>query len=168
MFQKILVAVDGSVISEAAFGEALDLARQTGATLMLLHVLLPDERSLPTVYYYYPIVSSSIANQYQERWEAEIEHGLAMLRSLAQRASRLGVRVEFTQNIGDPGRLICEIAADWKADLIILGRRGYTGFNEFFLGSVSNYVTHHAPCSVLTVQHSTLSPEMKAAKTTAV
>ncbi len=38
------------------------------------------------------------------------------------------------------------------ADLIVLGRRGRTGLAEALLGSVSNYVLHHAPCSVLVVQ----------------
>lgn len=48
--------------------------------------------------------------------------------------------------------MICELARNWNADLIILGRRGRTGLSELLLGSVSNYVLHHAPCSVLTVQ----------------
>ncbi len=56
------------------------------------------------------------------------------------------------QNLGDPGRIICEIARDCDADLIVMGRGNHSGLNEFFLGSVSNYVLHHAPCSVLAVQ----------------
>lgn len=53
---------------------------------------------------------------------------------------------------GSPERSICEIAQTWEADLIIVGSRGLTGIKEMFLGSVSNYVTHHAPCSVLIVR----------------
>ncbi|CCQ49032.1 hypothetical protein CWATWH8502_2292 [Crocosphaera watsonii WH 8502] len=37
-------------------------------------------------------------------------------------------------------------------DVIVMGHRGISGLQEFFLGSVSNYVLHHAPCSVLIVQ----------------
>lgn len=48
--------------------------------------------------------------------------------------------------------MICDVARSWKADLIVLGRRGYSGVKELFLGSVSNYVLHHTPCSILTVQ----------------
>ena len=44
------------------------------------------------------------------------------------------------------------LAKDWNADLIIMGRRGLTGLSEMFLGSVSNYVVHHASCSVLLIQ----------------
>ncbi|RMG10302.1 MAG: universal stress protein, partial [Cyanobacteria bacterium J055] len=36
--------------------------------------------------------------------------------------------------------------------LIIVGRRGRQGIEEAVLGSVSNYVVHHAPCSVLAIQ----------------
>jgi len=39
-----------------------------------------------------------------------------------------------------------------KILVIMIGRHGRTGLAEFFLGSVSNYVMHHAPCSVLTIQ----------------
>ncbi|MBE9048435.1 universal stress protein, partial [Pleurocapsales cyanobacterium LEGE 10410] len=66
-----------------------------------------------------------------------------------------GVQTEFNQLTGNPGRLICELAADWSADLILVGSRGLKGLKEMFLGSVSNYVTHHAPCSVLIVRDST-------------
>lgn len=44
------------------------------------------------------------------------------------------------------------MARSWNANIIVIGRRGHRGFTEFFLGSVSNYVMHHASCSVLTVQ----------------
>jgi nucleotide-binding universal stress UspA family protein len=70
------------------------------------------------------------------------------LQSLSAQANTAGVNTEFTQNTGNAGRMICELATVWNADLIIMGRRGRSGIAEFFLGSVSNYVLHHAPCSV--------------------
>ncbi|MGF1673753.1 MAG: universal stress protein, partial [Rivularia sp. (in: cyanobacteria)] len=51
-----------------------------------------------------------------------------------------------------PGYMICNVARSREVDLIVVGRHGRTGLSEFFLGSVSNYVLHHAPCSVLTIQ----------------
>jgi nucleotide-binding universal stress UspA family protein len=71
-----------------------------------------------------------------------------MLQSFSAQANTSGINTEFTQNTGSPGRKICELATVWNADLIIIGRRGRSGLAEFFLGSVSNYVLHHAPCSV--------------------
>jgi nucleotide-binding universal stress UspA family protein len=44
------------------------------------------------------------------------------------------------------------MARSWPADLIVIGRRGRTGLKEALMGSVSNYVVHHAPCTVMVVQ----------------
>ena len=49
-----------------------------------------------------------------------------------------------------------ESSQNWEADLIVIGRRGHQGLSEILLGSVSNYVVHHAPCSVLVVQGVTI------------
>jgi len=76
-----------------------------------------------------------------------------MLRSLADKATNAGVETTFHQSLGSPDRSICELAYELNVDLIILGRRGRCGLNELILGSVSNYVLHHAHCSVLTIQH---------------
>jgi nucleotide-binding universal stress UspA family protein len=156
MFQKILVAVDDSPISEQAFDEALDLANQSHASLLLLHVLSANDQAgpvIPTLIpYYYPIVTDAVMEQYREQWEAAEKQGLDYLRSLASKAAKRGVSAEFTQNIGNPGPLICQMAQDWQADLIVLGRRGHSGLNEWLMGSVSNYVMHHATCPVLAVQ----------------
>jgi nucleotide-binding universal stress UspA family protein len=54
--------------------------------------------------------------------------------------------------MGDPGQTICKVAETWGADLILMGRNRKSGISEMFLGSTSNYVLHHAPCSVLAVQ----------------
>ncbi|MEM9908892.1 MAG: universal stress protein, partial [Cyanobacteria bacterium P01_D01_bin.44] len=53
---------------------------------------------------------------------------------------------------GTPEHLICDLAHSWNADVIVLGSRGHRGLRELFLGSISNYVTHHAPCSVWVVR----------------
>jgi nucleotide-binding universal stress UspA family protein len=173
MLYKILVAVDDSPMSRSVFGEALDLARHTGASLMLLHVMNSEQRypiDLPRSYipYYYPIITDELLQQYQAEWEAAENRGLDLLRSFAQKAE--GIAVEFTQNIGNPGRVICDVAKDWGADLVIMGRRGRTGLSELFMGSVSHYVTHHAPCSVWVVQGKVRSndkPEESMAQVTA-
>lgn len=157
MFKRILVAIDTSTTSQLVFQSALSLAKQTGARLLLLHVLSPDSPDYapaPSMFvpYYYPVISDTVMSQYQERWQTAERNGLEMLRSMANQATTAGVEVEFSQNLGNPSRLICQFAQDWQANLILLGRRGHSGFNELLLGSVSNYVMHHAPCSVLVAQ----------------
>ncbi|XGV98258.1 MAG: universal stress protein [Leptolyngbya sp. BL-A-14] len=159
MFNKILVAIDQSKTHQKVFKHAVDLAQATGAKLMLLHVLSAEESTAPrlptlTTLEYYPM-DGKYFEDYQERWQSYEKLGLELLRSCVEKAMAMGVTAEFTQSAGTPGRAICELAATWDADLIILGRRGHSGLNELILGSVSNYVLHNAPCSVLTVQGNT-------------
>jgi nucleotide-binding universal stress UspA family protein len=153
MFKKILVAVDRSDMSIKVFEQALSLAKITSANLMLLHVLSQEEEGSPEALVfpnidYYPGWNEQSFKLYQEHWEKFKNEGWQMLQSWSAQANTSGVNTEFTQNTGSPGRRICELATDWNADLIMMGRRGRSGLAEFFLGSVSNYVLHHAPCSV--------------------
>jgi nucleotide-binding universal stress UspA family protein len=158
MFNNILVATDLSELNKQVFEEALNLAKASGASLMLLHVLSSEEEGAPqmptmTTLEYYPGLDSKIVEIYREQWQAYEAQSLELLRSRVEEATAAGVKAEFSQNYGSPGRTICEFARDCHADLITIGRRGRFGFSELFLGSVSNYVLHHAPCSVLIVHH---------------
>jgi nucleotide-binding universal stress UspA family protein len=153
MFNKIVVAIDRSEKSQYVFDAALSLAKANQAKLMLLHVLAdtePDYPQLPT-YSYYPILDDRTAQIYQQRLDEYKQWGLDLLRSLADKAMEGGITAEFTQISGSPGRCACELAKTWEADLIVVGSRGLTGIKEMFLGSVSNYVTHYALCSVLII-----------------
>lgn len=168
MFGKILVALDMSVLSRSAFEEAITLAKAVNGNLMLLHVLSSDEEGTPAMpnlpsIEYYPALELEPLERYQKQWEAWEKQGLDLLKLLANQANAAGVSTEFTQLSGSPGRTICEFAQNWKADLIMIGRRGRSGLRELFLGSVSNYVLHHAPCSVLTVQHPVTASKNEAA-----
>ncbi len=153
MFKKILVALDRSEIGQQVFDEALGLAKLTQANLMLLHILSPEEEGSPYVPMlsnmdYYPGLNSQSFELYQKQWDTFKDQGIQMLQSFCAQANTAGVTTEFTQNIGNPGRMICDLARTYGADLIVMGRRGRSGLMELFLGSVSNYVLHHAPCSV--------------------
>ena len=161
MLQKILVAID-SDSSEQVFDSALTLAKAMNSQMLLLHVLTPVEESSPRIagafsgLEFYPDIAPEVSEEmvmnYRKQWDEFQTQCLEMLRSLTAIANTAGVSAEFTQNVGNPGKTICAIARTWGADLIILGRRGLSGLSELLLGSVSNYVLHHAPCSVLTVQ----------------
>ena len=157
MLHKILVAMDDSAIGEHVFNEALYLAKATEAKLMLLHVLSMDEKGYPdNAFLPNPTdASGGFINQsvrtYLEQLETFKEYGLNLLRSRADEAKLAGVPTEFTQTLGSPGYSICDLARTWEADLIMTGRRSRSLVSKLFLGSVSNYVNHNAPCSVLTV-----------------
>ena len=160
MFTKLLVAIDLSSRNEDVFTAGFDLAQKMGASLMLLHVPSSDAPECPTLPtmpgldYYQPSTSTaSMIEIYEKQWRAYEEKGLEMLKYFAQKARQAGVAVEYTQNGGAPGKTICHLAHNIDADLILIGRRGHSGLNELMIGSVSNYVMHHASCSVLIVQH---------------
>jgi nucleotide-binding universal stress UspA family protein len=157
MFHKLLVAVAQSEFDRQILDEAIAIAQSNQAALMLLHVLSPFDGAYSGVAYpsidgIYPGIHQTTMQTSLDQWKKLKQEGVILLRSLTQEASHAGISAESTQSFGDPGRVICEVAQSWEADLIMIGRRGLVGLSEFLLGSVSNYVLHHAPCSVLTVQ----------------
>lgn len=156
MFKKILVALDNSSLRETVLDRAVDLASKMDSRLMLLHVLSAYEEGSPGIplrsyHAYYPILDDTSWSLYQERWNHFEQAGIERLRKDAETADAAGVKAEFTQSAGEPSSAICELANVWEADLIVVGSRGRKGLSELLLGSVSNYVMHHAPCSVLVV-----------------
>lgn len=157
MFKKILVALDQSDASLAVFTAAIEMAQKMQASLMLLHVLSSYGNGdvgvpFPTPPEAYGMGLSEVAwNSYAKRWQAYEKEGLNQLRAYQQRAQAAGVEAEFSQNTGTPGEGICAVARTWDADLILVGSRGRRGLGELLMGSVSNYVTHHAVCSVLVI-----------------
>ena len=154
MFHKILVAIDGSETSHDVFKTALDIAKADNASLSLLHIVSFEEQNnlpipMPTGLEYFQAADSDLLKIYREQWQNYKTKSLDLLKSLADRSANAGVITEFHQVAGGPGRKICEFAQSSNVDLIVMGHRGISGLNELLVGSVSNYVLHHAPCSVL-------------------
>ena len=162
MFNKILVTIDRSAANQAVFDQALSLAQATKAHLILLHVLSGEEPDspimslYPTVGDHYlhldPNIGHLAHETYHRQWATFEAEGLDLLRSFAKKAIAAGVNTEFSQITGHPSSTICDFAQSCHADAIVIGRRGLSSLKEMFLGSVSNYVVHHAPCSVLLVR----------------
>ncbi|MEO1208719.1 MAG: universal stress protein [Cyanobacteria bacterium J06638_20] len=157
MFKKLLVAIDDLERDREVFDEALAIARVQGASLLLLHILPSEDQTNlfpPTLMGYgTPLIVETTVERFRQDWKALENHGLEMLQGIAAEAKAEGVSCDFIQLVGSPAPMICEIARNWDIDLLVLGRRGFSGLAEVFLGSVSNYVLHHAPCSVLIVQN---------------
>ncbi|MBF2000631.1 MAG: universal stress protein [Synechococcales cyanobacterium C42_A2020_086] len=142
MFHRILVALDNSDLSETVFGEALSLAQATQACLMLLHVLSDAEIGYPQPH---------TLDTHLEQWQTYQSTGMTRLQVRQAAASQAGVIAEYVQTPGAAPATICRLAQTWGADLIVIGQRELSGIQKFIRGSVSNYVMHYAPCSVLTV-----------------
>lgn len=158
-FKHILVALDRAAEAIQVFEIAVEQARQTGATLLFMHCVRreSDIQSAP----FMGIGTIADIDTYgtlkriqQEHLLQELQLAQMRLQDWCQKAALRGVSAELDCPIGEPSLEICNVARNWGADLIIIGRRGHQGLSEIVLGSVSNYVVHHAPCSVLVVQGS--------------
>lgn len=160
-FKKILVAIDNSPLSPAAFEATLNLARANQSQVKLIHCITPDliaDPMMGSMTLDASVPPGLLMNDLQTQQvliQQQTEEAQALLTQYAQAATQQGVFIELECLIGETGHLVCEMARDWLADLVVVGRRGRTGLAEAFLGSVSNYVVHHAPCSVLVIQEVT-------------
>ncbi len=158
MFKKILVALDNSSMNQLVFAQALSLAKQNQANLMLLHVLSGEEEGSPMPLPpevgdpYWSAATEISLETWLKQWETYESTCLEQLQKFTVEAHHSGINAEFRQIPGSPGRTICDLAWSWQADLIVIGNRGRSGLGELLLGSVSNYVVHHALCSILTVK----------------
>ena len=168
MFQRILVAIDPSPISDRAFDSALSLAKATGASLAILHVLDifdPDSprQSLLPIEGFSRKVDAQIQRDYSQRWTEYVSQRETLLNQKRAIAQETGVPAEIFHAYGRPETVICNMAQTQRVDVILVGSRGRKGLNEMLLGSVSNYVMHHAPCSVMVVHpqvSQNLSPDI--------
>ena len=157
-FKKIFAALDDSELGQRVFTQALELALSDRAQVMLFNcvtVSTVGQTAVPIpVDLGMNVELMEQAYQAQRLWlEREVKQASGLLKNYCDAAAKKGLQVEFDCKMdGDPGHCICESAENWGADLIVLGRRGRTGFTEAFLGSVSNYVVHHASCSVFVIQ----------------
>lgn len=147
MIKNILVAIEYGDTCQRVFNQAIELAEKVQANLNLLNVLSPEgDHSLTFSPY-----SDQDWTIYQKRYREFETASFQLLEGLADKAKERGIQAEFTQEVGSPGPAICQLAKTWGANLIMVGSHGRKGLSEMLLGSVSNYVVHHATCSVMVV-----------------
>ena len=146
MYTRILVAVDGSPHSDHALKHAVGLAKGLAAHLRIIHVV--DIGLLP----YGPEISIDIDALLDAR-HAFAEKLLAAARDSVQ-APDLEIETRMLDT-SEPAQhvatAIVEAAADWPADLIVLGTHGRRGMERWLLGSVAEGVARRASLPVLLV-----------------
>jgi len=146
MYSRILVAVDGSPHSAHALKHATDLAKGLSASLRIIHVvdigLLPAE----------PELSIDFEALFAARYAAA-EKTLAAARDSVQ-ASGLEVEARLLDTLTPTQHVaaaIAEAAANWPADLLVLGTHGRRGMERWLLGSVAEGVVRRSTVPVLLV-----------------
>ncbi len=124
-FQRLLVAIDGSPCSEAAWREALALSR----------------------HWFSHLLAVSVAQK-----EAELPEVQEILQKVKVEADDEGVPLDTLLLRGTPGEAIIRAAQSRGTDLLILGSRGRTGLTRLIMGSVTEQVIGQARCPVLIVK----------------
>lgn len=145
MLDHILVCCDGSETSLLAARIAASLARRHPAQVTLLYVLDLHAVIPPSIGVWEGSGGPRAVSYYREKARAAIEQPAAKFFLEA------GLDYRWQFEIGHPVEKITEAAQKLGTDLIVLGTRGMGGLKRILLGSVSDGVLHHAPCSVLLV-----------------
>ena len=139
LFEKILIATDGSERNRAAVEEGLRIGRVCGSTVYAVYVM--DLGAFE---------SASADVVIRDTWtviQREAEAALAHVRTMAE-----GVNLETVVLDGKPAAEIVRFATEKGIDLIVIGTQGKRGLERLLLGSVAEQVIRTAPCKVLVVK----------------
>jgi nucleotide-binding universal stress UspA family protein len=132
--QSIVVGTDGFEPAERAVDRAGAIARAFGATVHVVSVY-SDDRT--------PLVGAGK--------QGDQAHAQRNIDRAQERLAKQGVESEAHISNQEAGRALVAIAGEQRAQMIVVGNRGMTGAKRA-LGSVPNYVSHHAPCDVVIVR----------------
>jgi len=146
MYQSILVPIDGSEPSHNGLRHAINIARETQATLHLVHVI----DSFPLMFELSSQGSFESMNQSLRHW-AE-----GMLETGRRQAAEQGVKAEVILRELTSGRVadvIIDVAREASCDLIVLGTHGRRGIRRMMLGSDAEAVARTSTVPVLLVPY---------------
>lgn len=148
--KRILVPTDFSKEASYAVDAAVNLAAKTGAELLLLHVVEG-------------FVQGSFATQggIPDNLSDEVftlklmEKGKKDLTNLAADKKFENINISTTIRVGNPFQNIANDIIDNQADLVIMGSKGASGYEEVLIGSNTERVVRHSKCPVITVKQPT-------------
>lgn len=142
MFRSILAALDGSKRSPAVLQHASLVAQKFSAKLHLCRAMeIPLD--LPRVTW---------ALKGDDLGTFLLDHGLKELSEVMDQVPS-HIRGQIYCRIGTPWRVICDVASDISADLLMIGTHGYEGIDHL-IGTTAAKVVNHAACSVFVVRES--------------
>ena len=144
MTRRILHPSDFSAASNAAFKKAIEMAKASRAELLIVHVINPI----------IPVAGEGYVSpkMYEDLAASTRAWARKQLDRLLAKAKKSGVRAKGVLVEGAAHEQIARIAKTKRADLVVMGTHGRSGFAKLFLGSVAGRVVTAAPCPVLTVK----------------
>jgi nucleotide-binding universal stress UspA family protein len=137
--RSVLVATDFSPTARAGVDWAMEIARDHGARIRLVHGLLLANRMTD-----YVPAPPDFTEALQSAAAARLEEVCDLVR-------QAGIEVSSDLRLGLPSQAILEAAREDGADLLVIGTRGLTGVSHLLLGSTAERVVQHADCPVLSV-----------------
>ncbi len=147
MSKKILVPIDGSEQAFKAIDIAAELAYNGSTEVVLLNVV--GREQLPEAIRRFASVEHIDG---PPEWQYEQLVAAGVLKAGQQRARSKGIQsIDTRVRHGDPAKAIVEAASDQSIGMIVMGNRGLGSVKGLAFGSVSQKVSHLAPCSVITV-----------------
>lgn len=144
MFEKILVPVDWSELSNLAFDKALDLAKLTHAELTIIHVMDGYPRLPPP---FDGIEITSAIHSFKKERKIIVK---SMLQDYIDRGIKEGVTIDFLMVSGEFAYEIINASSSY--DLIVMGTLGRSPLKTLLLGSDAEKVARHASCPVMLVR----------------
>jgi nucleotide-binding universal stress UspA family protein len=147
MYQKLLVATDGSTLSKKAVRSAVELAGAVGAELVALYVV----PRYPVSYFEGGItVSTQDIARTEKQWA---DQGQAVVDAVQQAAQAKGVKAKGIIAKSDlVAESIMSTAKKQKCDLIVMASHGRKGFKRILLGSETQHVLTHSTVPVLVLR----------------
>lgn len=148
MYNKILVPTDGSIHSNNALRHGIWIADQVYANIIALNVIENHYLELTTQY--------SLINRMENMLADSAKESLDMASGILTEMKIEGKCKEDLQLItkireGNPPAEILRMAEEERINLIVMGKSGRKGIDQFLMGSTATKVVRNAPCSVLTV-----------------
>jgi len=137
MFETVVLALDGSPLSELAIPVATDLARQAGGRIVVVHI---DERT---------VAKGDMPPVHPDEAEL-IDNVKKQAEAIAADGVETSVQLDSVV-AGGPASKIAEIAGEAKADAIVIASRGESALKGMLLGSVAHKLLHVSPCPVLVI-----------------
>jgi nucleotide-binding universal stress UspA family protein len=146
---KILIATDGTQHSREALEAIFTINLTDGDEIKVLSVV---DMAIPLpvdLYGGFLPATNEIETAVRENAAKTVEEAALYLR---EKIANDKIFITTETLSGSPESRIVEAAEEMKADIIIVGSHGYNRWERLLLGSVSDSVIHHAPCSVLVVR----------------